>query len=516
MATGVDRLPNSDEWDRLRPIFTHYYKDFKNGQGLPLRKVMRIMADKYGFVATERMYKIRVKAWKLQKNYSKKDRQSIIQFIENGSPNPATHELPKINGEPVKMIRIQRYLNGSKLHSRQRIPRKGNMILEHLDSNSSNNAGDSLSDRDDEGGEKENNPPDYALARILAAPDHLKYLHDILVHIDRYYLSCFHGQYRLFSHQALDLVGESVVDTDDGFSDQGLLEIHDPGYAAISLAKSHQYREARIILGEAQDKIKYLLRAQHPTLLPFILEIICEDSTTPEFNVSEWFRRYVCDLCAIIMGQQHSLTRILQLLGMVEYKLETCAMILSKIQAILSAEFGASQWEARRPVKVFCRVLRHLGRYDEIEQILSTAMGLGGGLEKPTQSELLGLLYELAWLSARGRHDNNAATQLFGEILRLTGRDAQTGQISHFRIKALRGLGVLAREEARHEVSEQYFSAAWGESRSSFGRRDSNTVRIGSELEASLRELGRYKEADQLKQERDELFITEDEEAVVI
>ncbi len=476
------------------------------------------------------MYKIRVKAWNLGKNYSEKDRRPIIRMIED-SPNQATDQLPKINGESVNMRRIRRYLDGPKLQRGRRMRSsslyslRGNGLLEHVGPSSSNNAGTLSGDEDEEGGgaeeeegveEGEISPPNYALARILAAPDHLQYLNDILVHIDRYYLSCFHGQRRLFSHQALDPVGVHSVDIDDGFSDQGLHQIHDPGYAAISLAKSHQYREARIFLGEAQDKLKYLLRAQHPTLLPFILEIICEDSTTPEFNVSEWFRRYVCDLCAIIMGQQHSLTMILQLLGMVEYKLETCAMILSKIQATLSAEFGASEWEARRPVKVFCRVLRHLGRYDEVEQILPTAMGACAGLEKPTQSELLGLLYELAWLSARGRHDNNAATQLFGEILRLTGDDAQLGQISHFRIKALRGMGILAREEARHEVSEQYFSAALEESRRGLGRRDSNTVRIGSELEESLRKLGRYDEANQLKQERDELFLWEDEEAIVV
>ena len=51
MTTGVDRHPNSDDWNRLRPIFTHYYKDFKNGRGLPLREVRRIMADEYGFFA---------------------------------------------------------------------------------------------------------------------------------------------------------------------------------------------------------------------------------------------------------------------------------------------------------------------------------------------------------------------------------------------------------------------------------------------------------------------------------
>jgi hypothetical protein len=353
------------------------------------------------------------------------------------------------------------------------------------------------------------------LPAALAAPRHHKNVEDILLHIERYYLSCFRGQGRMFSAHVLGSVNISFIDVDDGFTDRGLLEIHDPGYAAISLVKSRQYREARILLGGAQDKVKDLLRAQHPTLLPFILEIICEDSTTPEFNVSEWFRRYVCQLCGIIMGEQHSLTKILQLLGSVENKLWVCATILRKIQALLSAEFGASQWEARRPVKVFCRVLRHLHEYAEVEKILPTAMGEYGSLEKPTQSELLGLLYELAWLSARGRHDNAAATALFMEILRLTGRDAQEGQFSHFRIKALRGLGVLAREEARHDSSEQYFSAAWRESRLGFGRRDSNTVRIGSELEVSLRELGRFQEADQLRKERDELFLEEDEEVLI-
>jgi hypothetical protein len=319
----------------------------------------------------------------------------------------------------------------------------------------------------------------------------------------------------MFSAHILGSATTSFIDVDDRFTDKSLHEIHDPGYAAISLVKSRQYREARILLGEAQDKVKELLRVQHPTLLPFILEIICEDSTTPEFNVSEWFRRYVCQLCAIIMGEQHSLTQILQLLGSVDNKLWVCATILRRIQALLSAEFGASQWEARRPVKVFCRVLRHLHEYAEVEKILPTAMGEYDSLEKPTQSELLGLLYELAWLSARGRHDNAAATALFMEILRLTGRDAQEGQFSHFRIKALRGLGVLAREEARHDSSQQYFSAAWRESRLGFGRRDSNTVRIGSELEVSLRELGRFHEADQLRKERDELFLDADEEVLV-
>lgn len=353
------------------------------------------------------------------------------------------------------------------------------------------------------------------LTRPMTLPDQDRYLQIILSNVDEYCRSCFRNQGRLFANQVLGSVGVSLSfkDVADDYAEMGLRKVHDAGYAAISLAKSQQYREARILLGEAQDKVKNLLKAQHPTLLPFILEIICENSTTPQFNVSKWFHRYVCDLCSIIMPKQPWLTTILQLLGLMDFKLETCARILSRIQAILGAEFGANQWQARRPVKVFCRVLRHLGRYDEVEKMLPTSVGDYGNLvEKPTLSESLGLLYEWAWLSARGRHDNLAATEHFREILRRTDRDAQLGRISHFRLKALRGLGILAREESRHELSERYFSAALHEARQGrFDRRDSNTVRIASELEESLRTLGRFDEADRLRRERDELFWDEDE-----
>lgn len=461
------------------------------------------------------MYKQRIHKWRLPKNHSRKDRLSVVPTIPEASSSQSIQQLPGTNGEPVSIRRTYIDVDRPNLHERR--PRRSSSLASPRSISVMDEVSSILSSGSAHPATSEavsnNFMTSLILPRGLASPDHLRNLENILFHINCYYLSCFHGPGRHFPHQVLGSVSVSVIDVDDGFTDMGLLEIHDPGYAAISLAKSRQYREARILLGEAQDKLKSLLRAQHPTLLPFILEIICEDSTTPEFNVSEWFRQYVCDLCGIIMGEKHSLTMILQLLGLVDHKLETCAMILSKIQALLSAEFGASQWEARRPVKVFCRVLRHLGRYDEVEQILPKTVGVYGSLETPTQSELLGLLYELAWLSARGRHDNLAATELFMEILRLTGRDAQMGQISHFRIKALRGLGVLAKEESRHDISEQYFSAALQESRRGFGRRDSNTVRIGSELEESLRSLGRFDEAEQLRKERDELFL-EAEEAI--
>jgi hypothetical protein len=457
------------------------------------------------------MYKQRVKTWVLPKNYRRRGRGSVDRIMEEDGPRQSSVQLSQTTGEPSNLRRMSKYVDRSttsptcRQRSSSSTSLQRNEVLEEINSTSTSSTPDPVVE------EAEPSATSTILPRNLALPDHLRILGYILANIDRYYLSCFLGQGRLLSEQTLGSVGVSAVHLDDGFTDIGLLEIHDPGYAAISLAKSQQYRQARILLGEAQDKLKNLLRVEHPTLLPFILEIICEDSTTPEFNVSERFRRHVYDLCRIIKGEQHSLTMILRLLGMVDHKLETCAMILSKIQAILRGEFGASQWEARRPVKVFCRVLRHLGRYDEVEQILGTGVGEYGNLEAPTQSELLGLLYELAWLSARGRHDNKAATELFMQILRLTAPEAQTSQISHFRIKALRGLGVLAREENRHDISEQYFSAALRESTRGYGRRDSNTVRIGNELEESLRKLGRFAEADGLRKERDELFIEEEE-----
>lgn len=459
------------------------------------------------------MWKQRVKTWNLRKNYTAKDRELILRILQTAGSGQSVQHLPTFNGDPIDLKRLSRHGGRSQLQGRRRRASssvssdKNKPVLEEADPDPPSDPGCPAVDDG-----PSNSPPPLVLSRMLPAPPHLRHLEEILFYIDQYYRACFRGQHRLFSNQFLG--GMGMVDVDNGFADMGLWKIHDPGYAAISMVKSGQYRAARILLGETQDGLKDLLRAQHPTLLPFVLEIICEDSTTPEFNVSELFRQYVYQLSCIIKGEQHPLTMILQLLGVVDYKLRTCAAILNKIQAILSAEFGATKWEARRPVKVFCRVLRHLGCYDEVEQILPTAGGDADNLETPAQSELLGLLYERAWLIARGRHDNQAATKLFKDIVRLTDEDAKRGQISHFRIKALRGLGVLAREESRHDISQQYFSAAWRGSRWGFGRRYSNTVRIGSELEESLRTLGRIDEADQLRKERDALFLG-DEEAIV-
>lgn len=495
-----DDRPTPAQWERIRIPFTTHYKQERK----PLPEVMAIMAEVHQFEATAKMFKQRVKTWGLQKYKPTKGREAS-RFMNNGAGSRLSTRRPLgSTGDPTDLRALSRYPIESQLRRRRRRSSSSlalvdtSPVLEDSDFNPNiSPAYPSVEEGD------ENSLPPLMLSRMVAPPEQQQYLEAILVHIDRYYKSSFLGQGRMCSKP---LSEPRVVDVDDEFTDMGLRNIHDPGYTAISMAKARQYRAARIFLGETQDRLKDLLVTQHPSLVPFVLEIICEDSTTPEFNVSEWFRQHVYQLCAIILGKQHSLTLILQLLGMVGHKLEICARILSKIQAVLSLEFGATKWEARRPLKVYCRVLRHLGRYDEVEQILPTVMGDSENVETPTQSEMLGLLYERAWLNARGRHDNQAATSLFVDILRLTDGDAQEGQISIFRIKALRGLGVLAREDSRHDISQQYFLAAFQGSRRGFGRMDSNTVRIGSELEEELRTLGRDDEADELRKERDELF----------
>jgi tetratricopeptide (TPR) repeat protein len=498
---------------------------------------------------SERMYKQRIQEWGLLKNHRRQDRDRVVTYLRGPCAKRSNQILPQINGEAVNLRKISRYVPG--LEARERRRRRssshasttGNAVVEEIDSVSYGNTADvetfepmettlalvsssvvpvgpndtphfddTFNTSTDMVDYVEPTPVPIFFSRVLTAPNKFKYLEDILNHIDQYYRSCFYRQGTFFSNQVLNSVGVRVVEIDD--EDKGLHQIHDPGYAAIYLAKSGQYREARILIGEASDHFTNLLKAQHPTLLPFLLELICEDSTTPHFNVSEGFRQHVHDLCAVIKGAHHPLTMILHLLGLVGQKLETCAMILSKIQSLLSAEFGKSQWEARRPVKVYSRVLRHLGRFDEVERILPTSLDAYDETEKPSQSEWLGLLYERAWLSARGRHDNAEAREHFKEILQMTADDAEVGQISHFRIKANRGLGVLASEEERYEVSAKYFADALDESRKGFGRRDSNTVRIGSELEESLRKLGRVEEAEVLRRERDQLFWREDVESL--
>ncbi|ETI26301.1 hypothetical protein G647_03078 [Cladophialophora carrionii CBS 160.54] len=80
--------PRTDsDWEVWRPLFTRLYKE----ENRPLPEVMRILRDQHSFWASEKMFKNRIKAWKLRK-YLKEDEAKMIVEGEGPSTNGADPE----------------------------------------------------------------------------------------------------------------------------------------------------------------------------------------------------------------------------------------------------------------------------------------------------------------------------------------------------------------------------------------------------------------------------------------
>ncbi|KAH7419534.1 Clr5 domain-containing protein [Cadophora sp. MPI-SDFR-AT-0126] len=65
----------SHDWDSIKDIFATLYVT----EDRPLREVRAILAEKYGFNATERMYKRRINHWQLDKNNKEEEMQFLAQ-----------------------------------------------------------------------------------------------------------------------------------------------------------------------------------------------------------------------------------------------------------------------------------------------------------------------------------------------------------------------------------------------------------------------------------------------------
>ncbi|KAI0968516.1 Clr5 domain-containing protein [Xylaria arbuscula] len=82
---GLPKQHSQEEWDRMKPTIHKLYID----EQLPLESVMCIMAEQYGFAATNKMYKIRFTRWGWRKNRTR-DEQHPDPCPSQRMEGPAT------------------------------------------------------------------------------------------------------------------------------------------------------------------------------------------------------------------------------------------------------------------------------------------------------------------------------------------------------------------------------------------------------------------------------------------
>ncbi|KAK3995266.1 hypothetical protein QBC44DRAFT_366791 [Cladorrhinum sp. PSN332] len=95
-----------DEWEVYRPTIQELYQ----AQNLPLKDVMKIMEDRHGFRATQRMYKTRIKSWGLDKNFKETEVVELFRLRRERERVGKVKSTYMIRGREVDWDRVQSYI----------------------------------------------------------------------------------------------------------------------------------------------------------------------------------------------------------------------------------------------------------------------------------------------------------------------------------------------------------------------------------------------------------------------
>ncbi|KAK5057549.1 hypothetical protein LTR84_011549 [Exophiala bonariae] len=101
--------PSVQEWRAVKEEIRVLY------QSKPLKEVKRLMEQRHGFRATERMYKARLASWGFSKNYSDHDYQicAVLHYIRQNSGKQATAF--EIHGRKRSLKDLHKYIKGKKM-----------------------------------------------------------------------------------------------------------------------------------------------------------------------------------------------------------------------------------------------------------------------------------------------------------------------------------------------------------------------------------------------------------------
>ncbi|TGO91199.1 hypothetical protein BPOR_0036g00290 [Botrytis porri] len=95
---------SAEKWERQRVTFTQLYTT----EDKPLKEVMKIMENEYGFRATSRQYKRRIEQWKLDKNIKENDMRVILRKDSKRKREGKNSEF-RISGREIEPKKIQRF-----------------------------------------------------------------------------------------------------------------------------------------------------------------------------------------------------------------------------------------------------------------------------------------------------------------------------------------------------------------------------------------------------------------------
>jgi tetratricopeptide (TPR) repeat protein len=270
---------------------------------------------------------------------------------------------------------------------------------------------------------------------------------------------------------------------------------------AYSLASSSRYADARVMLNNSFDELKYALTLQSVALLPALLGVICagQEEETP-FNVWKLYREHAADLCRVYLGVRHPITVIVRSFRDTGDKNQALNAVLGSLLATVlkKAEFGEAHVLPISLMQQQADTLEDLGQFEEAERILRRALTICLTAYGTGHWMTLRVLRDVAWRNLIRLRNYAHAEGLFYTVLRYTVDEEGKVIQPSIRSETLEGLAHIAVIGGDLPKAEDLLRHALEILVKEFGPKYKNAIYLANLLEATLREQGKHSEADQL------------------
>jgi hypothetical protein len=552
--------PTAEDWERHRPLIKSLYVD----ERMKLKEVVSIMSSQHGHNATSvymvltnqyqltgyslKMYKDRIRKWKLDKKHKEGDMLAILrkQTERNAVGKGSSF---RVRGQPVTIEEVLHYLKRKKNVRDEEAhnaptpsdvscrtptpapvwgpPENDNHIITtanfacadlpdqniafHYAGTIQNSDGaelnsmtlthansvvskerifeSTLKDRYNLISVDEAIPPSLSAPQTLLVPERLFFA------ITNYLDGGFERGYWITDAKGYCTTLSSRY---PGISDT-YFDFYNHCISALNLLKSGHLIEFRRALGKAFISVESLIRAEHPRTLDSIINTMMIFKVYGRPELAELFSRYVFNLSKTVWSREHLWTQIWRLFGMLEGE---------ALEQVLTNSWRCTIDRFEKALGPLHQSSLH-NKFDFFHYAHST--------EEETESHLRGLLVRcesessiptspitlimvtLGWNLVRQRRIAEAE-QLGLDII----SQAEEQELYAERVEALRLLAYSQFHQNKRCLAEENLRHALQLAIAGRGRTDPYALGIMTNLEGWLREWGREDEAERLREKIDE------------
>ncbi len=297
----------AEEWENRRELITRLYSQ----EGKTLKEVQRIL-DQDGFPATARMFKQRIRAWKLDKNNKEHEMMAILRITQRRK-SIGKDTVCHLRGRSVNAAEIRRYFG-----------RKGVTDVEIVEAEGAISPEIRVS-----------TPVDKLLGRVrtprlLALPDTYRSLQMVS------------DQTRAYIYGTYESRWQSSLPLYTSRDNCEILEWRTWLFDAMDLIEVGKGPPAFTLLNKVYDRVAGVLREQHPSLLGEILELASTYKRPSQLQFREQLLQFLAGMAGIILSPTHALNRLLHQLLDSELRPSLVDAAMRQALQIFQSTFGTS------------------------------------------------------------------------------------------------------------------------------------------------------------------------------